>query len=223
MKTLKYTLFGIVVSLTGVSVSAQTVVVNQKLLEQLSRNQAVRLASNKSLRDSYEDQRQRYDSINSKLTQVVAIHEFVYNAMANVDEALKQGKQAFYIADYTRRIMGNMKKLSELTLTKPQYAVLRAKYYTDMLEELNKIISQTSNVLTSPKKDLLMDPADRRKIIENMLHHLRMINGYTLLITHQLEVAERTSILMQIPGLRNWVTVDKLLVQDIINKYKTNF
>ena len=48
----------------------QTVVVNDKLIAQLTKNQAVRLTSNEGFLKSYEKQKQLYDDINKKITQV---------------------------------------------------------------------------------------------------------------------------------------------------------
>ena len=63
-------LFSIIVSIAFLKLNAQTVVYNDKLLIQLTKNQAVRLASNESYLNSYEKQKKTYDEINQKLAQI---------------------------------------------------------------------------------------------------------------------------------------------------------
>ena len=79
--------------LNVISARGQTVVVNDKLIAQLTKNQAVRLTSNEGFLKSYEKQKQLYDDINKKITQVVAIQEFIYDKLSKVNQTIKQGKQ----------------------------------------------------------------------------------------------------------------------------------
>ena len=55
--------------LNVISARGQTVVVNDKLIAQLTKNQAVRLTSNEGFLKSYEKQKQLYDDINKKSNQ----------------------------------------------------------------------------------------------------------------------------------------------------------
>ena len=57
--------------LLGSYFNSQTVVLNDKLLLQLTKNQTVRLASNESFLTSFEKQRKAYNDINNKITQAV--------------------------------------------------------------------------------------------------------------------------------------------------------
>ena len=86
----------IAVCSTFLKLNAQTVVYNDKLLMQLTKNQAVRLASNESYLNSYEKQKKTYDEIKQKIAQVVAIQEYIYEKLTNINSAIKQGKQLYY-------------------------------------------------------------------------------------------------------------------------------
>jgi hypothetical protein len=83
-----------------IPIKSQQVVINEKLLAQLTKNQAVRLSSDKLFFNSYEKQKQLYDDIKGKITQVVAIQEYIYNKLTNVNMAIKQGKQMQYLYQY---------------------------------------------------------------------------------------------------------------------------
>lgn len=76
---------------------AQTIVINEKLLMQISKNHAVRMASEESFINSYERQRKLYDDVNNKLTKVIAIQEYIYQQLKNVNSALLQSKKLIYL------------------------------------------------------------------------------------------------------------------------------
>ena len=101
--------------LLGSYFNSQTVVLNDKLLLQLTKNQTVRLASNESFLKSFEKQRKAYDDINNKITQAIAIQEYIYQQLVNVNYAIKQGKQLIYVYNYFGEIAQNLEELRKLT------------------------------------------------------------------------------------------------------------
>ena len=115
--------------LNVISARGQTVVVNDKLIAQLTKNQAVRLTSNEGFLKSYEKQKQLYDDINKKITQVVAIQEFIYDKLSKVNQTIKQGKQLKYLYKYLGEVGENSGKMLKLTAKYPQYAILITDNY----------------------------------------------------------------------------------------------
>jgi hypothetical protein len=71
---------------------SQQIVINDKLLSQITVNHGVRLASEQTFLDSYKKQKELYDEINNKTTQVIAIQEYIYQQLKNVNSALTQSK-----------------------------------------------------------------------------------------------------------------------------------
>lgn len=118
-----------------IPIKSQQVVINEKLLAQLTKNQAVRLSSDKLFFNSYEKQKQLYDDIKSKITQVVAIQEYIYSKLTNVNMAIKQGKQLQYLYQYFGEIAQNSGEMLSLTSKNPQYAVLLTNYYVQIGQE----------------------------------------------------------------------------------------
>ena len=84
--------FGII-ALSSIFVKSQQIVINDKLLSQITLNHGVRLASEQAFLDSYEKQKELYDDINNKTTQVIAIQEYIYQHLQNVNSALTQSKK----------------------------------------------------------------------------------------------------------------------------------
>ena len=199
---------------------AQTVVYNDKLLIQLSKNQAIRLASNDSYWNSYEKQKKTYDDINQKIAQVIAIQEFIYDKLTNINAAIKQGKQLYYLSKTFLQIGINANDVLSLTAQHPEYAILLNRFYIGATQELLKMQSELTNDILHEENDFLMDPYDRQVLIQNLSTKAQMINGYLICIKIRLKNAKKTPYLYQIPTINTYVNLDRMIIKGIIEKYK---
>ena len=199
---------------------AQTVVYNDKLLIQLSKNQAIRLASNDSYWNSYEKQKKTYDDINQKIAQVIAIQEFIYDKLTNINSAIKQGKQLYYLSKTFLQIGINANDVLSLTAQHPEYAILLNRFYIGATQELLKMQSELTNDILHEENDFLMDPYDRQVLIQNLSTKAQMINGYLICIKIRLKNAKKTPYLYQIPTISTYVNLDRMIIKGIIEKYK---
>lgn len=199
--------------------NCQTVVFNDKLLTQLTKNQAARLASDKLFFDSYEKQRKLYDDINQKIAQVVAIQEYIYKNLKNINSAILQSKKLYYLYQYIGKINTNLQKVISLSAQHPEYSVLISKYYAYMVNESIKMQQEITEALLNENNDFLMDSNDREILLEKIFDRARHIHGSTLYIIQRLQNAKKIPYLYQIPVLQNYVNIDKMIIQDIVSKY----
>ena len=204
----------------SLQLSAQTVVYNDKLLVQLTKNQAVRLASNESYLKSYEKQKKTYDDVNQKIAQIVAIQEYIYDKLTNVNSAIRQGKQLYYLSRTFAQIGINANDVLSLTAQHPEYAILLNRFYIGATQELLKMQSELTNDILHEENDFLMDPYDRQELIQNLSTKAQMINGYLICIKIRLKNAKKTPYIYQIPTINTYVNLDRMIVKGIIEKYK---
>ncbi|HFI4796578.1 TPA: hypothetical protein ACGQK4_002297 [Elizabethkingia anophelis] len=202
-----------------IPIKSQQVVINEKLLAQLTKNQAVRLSSDKLFFNSYEKQKQLYDDIKGKITQVVAIQQYIYDKMTNVNMAIKQGKQLQYLYQYFGEIAQNSGEMLSLSSKNPEYAILLSKYYVFITDEGLKLKKEVTEEILRESNDFLMDPYDREILLRKIFDRARLINGTILYINLVLKNAKQTPYIYQIPVLSNYVNLDKMIVKDIIMKY----
>ena len=204
----------------SLQLNAQTLVYNDKLLVQLTKNQAVRLASNESYLNSYEKQKKIYDDVNQKIAQVVAIQEYIYDKLTNVNSAIRQGKQLYYLSKTFAQIGINANDVLSLTAQHPEYAILLNRFYIGATQELLKMQSELTNDILHEENDFLMDPYDRQELIQNLSTKAQMINGYLICIKIRLKNAKKTPYIYQIPTINTYVNLDRMIVKGIIEKYK---
>ncbi|HAP94903.1 MAG TPA: hypothetical protein DCP54_03970, partial [Chryseobacterium sp.] len=113
-------------------VSGQQIVINDKLLVQMTTNHGVRLGSEQAFLNSYEKQKELYDDIKNKTAQVIAIQEYIYQQLKNVNSALTQSKKLIYLYQYLGKVANNSNKMLDLSAQHPEYAVLVSKYYVEI-------------------------------------------------------------------------------------------
>ena len=213
----------VILMFIGVFVNSQQVVINEKLLSQITVNHGVRLVSEQTFLDSYKKQKELYDEIHNKITQVIAIQEYIYQQLKNVNSALTQSKKLIYLYQYLGRIVNNSNKMLDLTAQHPEYAILVSKYYVEIGKQTMKLQREVTQDILNENKDFLMDASDREMLIEKVFTRVRNINGNILYIILRLENAKKIPYLYQVPVLRNYLNIDKLIVSDIIQKYKYLF
>lgn len=214
--------FGIF-TLLSLSANSQQMVINDKLLTQMTKDHVVRLTSEQLFLDSYEKQNELYNDIINKTAQVIAIQEYIYQQLKNVNSALTQSKKLIYLYEYLGKIASNSNKMLDLSTQHPEYAVLVSNYYAAIGKEVVKLRQEITRDILNENKDFLMDSMDREMLIEKVFTRVRNIHGNILYIILRLENARKIPYLYQVPVLKNYINVDKAIVGSIIQKYKYLF
>lgn len=216
-------IFFFLILLLASGLKAQQIAINDRLLVQLTTNQGVRMASEQAFLDSYEKQKEMYDDIKNKTAQVIAIQEYIYQQLKNVNSALSQSKKLVYLYQYMGKITANSNKMLNLSAQHPEYAVLVSKYYVEIGKQAVKLKQEVMQDILNEDKDFLIDAMDREMLIEKVFTRVRNINGNILYIILRLENAKKIPYLYQVPVLRNYVNIDKAIVGEIIQKYRYIF
>ncbi|WP_336731181.1 hypothetical protein [Chryseobacterium sp. VD8] len=204
-------------------IQSQQIVINDKLLSQITVNHGVRLASEQAFLDSYKKQKELYEDIKNKTAQVIAIQEYIYQQLKNVNSALTQSKKLMYLYQYLGKIVSNSNKMLDLSAQHPEYAVLVSKYYVEIGKKVVKLQQEVAQDIMNEDKDFLMDSMDREMLIEKVFTRVRNIHGNILYIILRLENAKKIPYLYQVPVLKNYINIDRAIVGDIITKYKYIF
>ena len=216
-------IFFVIILLFATGLKSQQIAFNDRLLLQLTTNHGVRMASEQAFLDSYEKQKEMYDDIKNKTAQVIAIQEYIYQQLKNVNSALSQSKKLVYFYQYMGKIATNSNKMLDLSAQHPEYAVLVSKYYVEIGKQAVKLKQEVMQDILNEDKDFLIDAMDREMLIEKVFNRVRNINGNILYIILRLENAKKIPYLYQIPVLRNYVNIDKAIVGEIIQKYRYIF
>lgn len=188
----KILVFGIVV-FSG-TVECQQIVINDKLLSQITLNHGVRLGSEQAFLDSYKKQKELYDEINNKVTQIIAIQEYIYQQLKNVNSALTQSKKLIYLYEYLGKIVKNSNKMLELSAQHPEYSVLISKYYVEIGKQTMKLQQEVAGDILNEDKDFLMDAMDRECSLTRYLHESETSMGISYISIFDYKMQRRSHI-----------------------------
>lgn len=204
----------------GTLLYSQKIVINDRLLMQLQKNQLARTTSEKKFWDSYEKQKKLYDDAKNKVAQVVAIQEYIYHHLKNVNSVFRQGKKVQLIWEEFEDIMRDSRKILEYNSKYPQYSAFLYKAYEEIWIRLLKIKNYIEKEALNENNDFLMDSYDREKILINVGDELRALRAGTYGIIMYFERAKKIPYLLHIREVRAYVNIDKMIVKDVIDKIK---
>ncbi|WP_235696134.1 hypothetical protein [Epilithonimonas caeni] len=196
---------------------------NDRLLAQITKNQVVRLASNESFLNSYKKQNEFYDDINKKIVQIIAIQEFIYKNLSNVNGAIKQSKKLIQIGKLLTDIGTNSADMLKLSAQHPEYSILLYETYARIVDQALTLQEQVTKELLNEENDFLMDQYDREKILNNIYTKASIINSDILYIILKIKNRKTVPYLYQVPLLSEYINLDKYIINNIINQYKWSF
>lgn len=217
-------LFLSAISATEMKLKAQPVktVINPTLMEHLFLNNQARTQSLNHFYKSYEKQSEWYGLSEKKMTQVLLIHEQVYQALSNVNSLFYNAKQIEYLREDLKNCRERLFEMIKLSAEKPQYAVWINKYYAQAIKQFTGIVEVFEEALGGNSKQLL-DTYDRQDLIDKVHFKVKMLNISALSIINAIEFAESRAYIYSIPVLGTYVEQDKDFIQDIIKKYNYHY
>ncbi|MEC5395213.1 hypothetical protein [Bergeyella sp. RCAD1439] len=196
------------------------IVVNDRLLFQLQKNQLVRVGSEKNFFKSYEKQKKIYEDSRKKIAQVVAVQEYIYQQLKNVNSAFRHGKMVQQIWEEFDEVMKNSKQIIEYNALYPQYSVFLTKAYEEIWIRLIRIKNYLEKEALNENNNFLMDSYDREKILVHVGDELRALRAGTYGIIMFFQRARTIPYLLHSREIRNYINIDKQIIQEMIHKIK---
>ena len=204
----------LIIFLSAVQIKAQdiAVAINPTLMAQLAINQYVRERAVDNVKDMYEKQNDWYKKAETKMAQVVFVHEQIYQALYNINSLFKNAKQLEQIHRDLNICKINTYKAVSLGIKKTPYSVWMKKYFLyDLslrINELRKIFSDALN------KKLLMDAYDREMLLDNVMINMSAVN-----IINIIKYNESRAYIYSIPIFGDYIEQDKMIVEQIMQQY----
>ena len=209
----------LIIFLSAVQIKAQdiAVAINPTLMIELGKNQYVRERAVDNVKDMYEKQNYWYKKAETKMAQVVLVHEQIYQALYNVNSLFNNVKQLNQISRDLNICRINTLKAVSLGIKKTPYSVWMKKYFfydlASRINELRKIFSDALN------KKLLMDAYDREMLLDNVNFKIQMINMSALNIINIIKYNESRAYIYSIPIFGDYIEQDKMIVEQIMQQY----
>lgn len=199
------------------------VAINPTLMKELAINQEVREASIANIRNMYKKQNDWYQNAQTKMAQVLLVHEQIYQALYNVNSLFKNAKQLKYIYADLKECGKNLSRALRISIQKPQYAIWGRKYYRDTSKRLNELKLMVFQILNEGGEKLLMDAYDREMLLDTFHFKIQMLNMSALTIINAIEYNESRSYIYSIPIFSTYIEQDKMIIEHIMQQYNNLF
>lgn len=200
---------------------AQTVRVghNSKLLNQISKNQIVRITSDKQMQENFKKQNEAYNKIKNKATQIMVIHEEIHSHLTNLSSAIKDAKKLTYTYSVLAEIPSKINDFKKAAVEHPEVAPFIRNYYSNLLESSTNLYNLIEQALHEDPKYLL-DQYDRKKIINKVYREVRNIRSSISYIETLIYTYAKRNYLETIPLIGDYIKRDRRLVENTFNKIK---
>ncbi len=213
----------LIIALARLKAQEMPIVFNEKLFYQLSKNQSVRLSSLGAQKSMIEMQKKSYEKIQEQLGQIVAIEAYLHSKLSNVESVFKQGKQFKQLERNLSNLPRLTGQLMELSIKKPQYAVLLYEFYSAAVIESLKLKNELLEVLKEDPK-FLLSAYDRQLLLEKLLYRSRALEGYLYYLIVRLKSLPKAPYIEGIPVLGGYINQDRRIVKDLLSssRFKWN-
>lgn len=206
--------FCLMIGLKGLK--AQQITIDTEHLAQVGLNHGSRLVSEELIYREAKAIAADIEESNNLLLRFTLAKEMVYQSLIQVNELLKDGKQAKHAAQLVAKITTNASRLTRIAGSDPQYLVFANRMIAYVTEQSIGLANEIQQVVLNPS--LLMEHAQRDKLLQDITFRLRMISASLERICLTAEYAKSKGFFKSINPFNNYLARDKAIMRDIIRK-----
>lgn len=199
---------------------AQEYVFDPQVCESVIANQAVRSSAEITHQQYLGKINNNLDNINTNVGSVVLAQTMIYEALSNVNSALKDGlavkNLAVIVADMTSYIN------QSLTMAKSDPALLlfASKISDEMRVKSIALVTDVSNYVLKQGDNVLADYNSRDELLKKVTTQLQLLDGLAYGAWRTMYWAKEKGIIASLDPFAGFVYKDKLFVQQIIANAK---
>lgn len=183
-------------------------------------NSAAKIAWLQLYADKMNDIKKAREKTVKYLTVVEEVQRNIYNALTNVDAALKNGKTVLLIAKRIEAIYQNLKQLSSFAIDQPYLATLAVDQTRLFAARLSCLANNLQNVILKSDKETLIDPVKRTKMVADVYSDVWALWGSSRVLVNTFKAYTLQDAVNKVVPYKDWYKNDKTSVEDIIRKTK---
>lgn len=199
---------------------AQEYVFDPQYFSSVNLNAAVRSAA-ENTHDHYLGQiNTNVDDINTNVGSVVLAQTIIYNGLANVNSALKDGLEVKYMATITADMVNYLQQALELAKTQPYLLLFASNIANEMKLRAVAMVSDVSGYVLKSGNNILADYNGRDQLLKRVTNTLQILDGLAYGAWRAMYWANERRIIASINPWENYINKDKYFVQEIITNAK---
>ena len=200
---------------------AQQIVFDREHFSIVNKNGLARLSAELTLQSNYERIKAGLNDIEINIGSLVLTEQLIFSSLTQVDQGLKSGLMASDITALLNEIYQQSSELVSYASTQPQLLLFAERFSQQLKTRGINLLTQVSENVLVEKADLLMNAEKRDALLRKISLELRLIRSLVFSMRKSMFWAAQRSLFSQVNPFKDFLNIDKRMVDQIISRYKT--
>jgi len=202
------------------SLKAQEYVIDPSYLASVEANQAMRMGAEQTHNDYLNKINNNLNNLNINVGSVVTAQTIIYNGLANVNSALKDGLEVKYVANITSDMINYLDQALTLAKSQPYLLLFATAIANEMKARAVLLVSDVSGFVLKEGDNVLADYNGRDQLLRKVTMQLQILDSLAYGAWRAMYWASQHSLFYNLNPWQAYINKDKLFVQRIISEAK---
>lgn len=199
---------------------AQEVVFDPQHLVAVTENGVVRSTA-ETTHDQYLGKiNNNINDLNTNVGSVVLAQTIIYNGLANVNSALKDGLEVKYMAVITADMTSYIEQALELAKSQPYLLLFADNIAAEMKQHALTLVNDVSGYVLKEGDNVLSDYNSRDQLLRKVTQQLQILDGLAYGAWRAMYWAREKGIIASLNPWASYINRDKAIVTRIIQNAK---
>jgi len=195
---------------------AQESVFDAKYFESVEANGAARSSAELTHKQYLGKINTNINDLNTNVGSVVLAQQIIYNGLANVNSALKDGLEVKYMATITADMVSYLDQALALAKAQPYLLLFASGIANEMKLRSVSLVKDVSAFILKQGKNVLADYNSRDQLLQKVSQQLQILDGLAYGAWRAMYWAKERGLLASVNPWENYINKDKFFVQQII-------
>lgn len=202
------------------SASAQQYVIDPQYLASVEANQAVRMGAEQTHNQYLGKIKSNIEDVNTNASAVVLAQNIVYNGLANVNSALKNGLEVKYMATISADILSYLQQCLALAKQEPYLLTFATGIESEMQQRAVALVSEVSSFVLKEGSNVLADYNSRDQLLKKITQQLQILDSLAYGAWRAMYWAKERGLFTSLNPFQDYINKDQQYVQQIIQNAK---
>ena len=217
---MKKRLLTFLLGFTLCAANAQQYVFDPQYFSSVVANGAVRSIAEETHNQYLGKIHNNIDDININVGSVVTAQTIIYNGLANVNSALKDGLAVKNMAIITNDMISYLNQALELAKAEPYLLLFASNIENEMKIKAMGLVSDVSGYILKSGDNVLADYNSRDQLLRKVTQRLQVLDGLAYGAWSAMYWAKERGLVASLDPFQSFINKDKVFVQQIIQNAK---
>jgi len=201
-------------------VLAQEYVFDPQVFASVVQNSAVRSSAGTTHQQYLGNINNNLNDMNANVSTVVLAQNTIYNALSNVNSAIKDGLEVKYMATIVSDIINYTEQCTALAKDQPYLLLAANRLSSEMRSHATLLANDVSAFITKEGDNVLMDYNARDQLLRKVTQQMQVLDGLACSAWRAMYWAKERGIIATLNPFAAYIYRDKMFVSQIISNAK---